>query len=75
VSAPTSEGRQHLRRLVAETYRDTYETTGGVVRLKTRKRREQEKAVADAVVRFAFDHGGYRGEHLAPGGLWAELMP
>lgn len=71
----TDAGMDSLRRIVADVYTDTYMTTGGIVRTKTAKRREQEKAVAEAVVRFAFDHGGYRGEHLAPAGLWFELMP
>lgn len=71
----TEDGLARLRALVEESYRDTYTTIGGLVRPKTKKQREIDKAVAEETVRFAFDHGGYRGEHLAPAGLWADLMP
>lgn len=74
-TATESPGMDRLRALVAEAYAETVTTKSGIVKAKTAKQREIDKAVAEAVVRFAFDHGGYRGEHLAPAGLWDELMP
>jgi hypothetical protein len=70
----TEAGRARLLALVVEAYRETYQTRGGIDRPKTRKQRQLDWTVAEAVVRFAYDHGGYAGEHLAPGGLWAELQ-
>lgn len=70
----TPAGMRRLRELVLATVTPTYETRTGIVREKTAKRREIEREVAEAVVRFAFDHGGYRRTHLAPGGLREEVL-
>lgn len=64
----------HLRALVAESATSTYMTPGGIIRDKTGKRREAEHKVAEAVVRFAFDHAGITNGHLAPTGLLLDLL-
>jgi hypothetical protein len=69
----TEAGRARLLALVKEAYTPTTETRGGVVKQKTHKQLAIDHAVALEVVRFAFDHGGYKGAHLAPTGLWMEL--
>lgn len=69
----TNEGRVRLKQIIADSEATVYMTTGGVVKSKTAKRREIEYAVMQEVIRFAFDHGGYRGEHLGPTGLMMEL--
>ncbi len=69
----TAAGEARLQYLVAQSLEPNETTRGGVVRPKTKKRRQIEAAVVEEVVRFAFDHGGYGQEHLAPGGLYMEL--
>lgn len=60
--------------LVAQSDQETFFTNGGVERTKTAKRRERELAVAQEVVRFAFDHAGITGGYLAPTGLYMALL-
>lgn len=69
----TEAGRARLKALVREAHSTTYETRGGVRKTKTAKQQQQDHAVATEVVRFAFDHGGYRGDLLTPWALWMEL--
>lgn len=66
-------GWERLKYLVAQPYIETVTTKGGIVKPKTRKQVEIEKEVANEVVRFAYDHGGYQLGFLAPGGLWMAL--
>jgi hypothetical protein len=69
--------RQAVKRLidlVATADQPTYVTSGGSLRLKSLKRRQQEHAVAQEVVRFAFDHAGITGGYLAPTGLYLDLL-
>lgn len=74
MNTTTPEGYDRLKVLVAEAHRTTYQTNGGQTKAKTRKQLEIDKAVAEAVVRFAFDHAGFNTNHLAPTGLYLELM-
>lgn len=62
-------GYPALRRIVAAKYEPNYTTRDGIVRPKTKKQREIDAAVCEAVVRFAFDHGGYGDAYNAPFGL------
>ena len=63
-----------LRYLVAVAHEPNVTTRGGIVKPKTKKQREIEAAVANEVVRFAFDHAGITEGHLAPGGLYLQLL-
>lgn len=67
---------QRLRYLVGVMCEPTFTTPSGIVKKKTNKQRDEERAVAEAVVRFAFDHLGIRGDegNLAPSGLQVQLM-
>lgn len=69
-----SAGLDRLRYLVAQTKIDTVTTRSGIVKPKTKKQKEVDLAVANEVVRFAFDHGGYNEGFLAPGGLFLALL-
>lgn len=64
-----------LRYLAGVCCEPTFTTRGGLVKNKTNKQRDEERAVFEAVVRFAFDHLGIRGAdgNLAPTGLQLQL--
>lgn len=70
----TTAALDRLRYLVGVMCEPTQTTRGGIVRAKTKKQRQIDREVADAVVRFAFDHAGITEGHLAPGGLMLQLM-
>ena len=63
-----------LREIVAASAEANTVTRGGAVKPKTGKQREIEHAVANEVVRFAFDHAGITGGHLAPTGVLLDLL-
>lgn len=73
---PVINSMDRLRQLVRAADAATYTTTTGVVKPKTAKQREIDKAVAEQVVRFAFDHAGITGDerNLAPSGLYIQLL-
>lgn len=69
-----SAAYERLQYLAGVACEPTVMTSGGIIRNKTKKQRQQEVAVFEEVARFAFDHCGITNGHLAPGGLIMDLL-